>query len=74
VNGKCENSDDSISGDVDSSLEKILGNLTNIVPSVGLDVGVVGEYDVDIDGFGKSDADSFTIASTTFSLPTACLS
>ena len=74
MDGKCENAHDSIIGDLPSTLEKLLGNLTNIVPSVGLSVGVIGELEVGIGGFMKSEAEAFTIASTTFTLPTACLS
>ena len=34
--------------DFDSTLDKVFGNLTNIVPSVGLNMGVLGEFEVDL--------------------------
>ena len=74
MNRKCENSHDTITKDFDSTLDKVFGNLTNIVPLVGLNMGVLGEFGVDLGPFVKKVTDSLTIASTTFSLPTACLS
>ena len=74
MNRKCENSHDTITKDFDSTLDKVFGNLTNIVPLVGLNMGVLGEFGIDLGPFVKKVTDSLTIASTTFSLPTACLS
>jgi hypothetical protein len=70
VNEKCESPPSKLTADVD----KLFGNLTNVVPSVGLDVGVVGEFDVDAEGLHWSDEGEFTLKSTAYGLPTACLS
>lgn len=53
-------------------LDDIFGSLTNIVPEVDFDVGLVVQANLDLVPFKA--AEEWTALSTTITLPTACLS
>lgn len=74
VDEKCNAPSNPAEDGIDTAISKVLGNLTNIVPSVDLNVGAVAEFDVQVGDFHSKGATSVTIASTAFTLPTACLS
>lgn len=70
VDEKCEPS----SGDTDSSLSDLFGNLTNFIPSVDVNMGVLADFGVDMGKSGpQSTAVQTVVASTGYSLPTQCL-
>ncbi|EEQ89743.1 GPI anchored protein [Blastomyces dermatitidis ER-3] len=55
------------------TLEDLIGNFTNIVPTVELNVGVLAELEIGIGAFQKKLEADHTIISKEFALPTACL-
>ncbi|PGG97994.1 hypothetical protein GX51_07036 [Blastomyces parvus] len=55
------------------TLEDLVGNFTNIVPTVELNVGVLAELEIGIGSLQKELRKDHTIASKEFALPTACL-
>ncbi|KAI9772144.1 MAG: hypothetical protein M1839_002556 [Geoglossum umbratile] len=59
---------------IGNQLGHIFGNLTHISPNVQLDVGVGLAAEFQVAGVGSSIETDWTIASTAFPLPTACLS
>lgn len=65
---KNEESDDS-----ESTFDKLIGNYTNINPSIELSMGPLAQLEINVGSFEKSLATQVTIASTVFPLPTACL-
>ena len=58
----------------DSSRNYIANSLTNIIPSVEMDVGVIAEAMLKAGEFYVDDQAVYTAFSTDFALPTACLS
>ncbi|OAX81491.1 hypothetical protein ACJ72_04163 [Emergomyces africanus] len=80
VDGKCNPlpASPSLPGDDDNeyrvpTLEDLVGNFTNIVPTVELNVGVVAELEIGVGALQKKLQAEHTIASKVFTLPTACL-
>lgn len=65
--------DDGEGDDLNSTLEKFVGNFTNIVASAELNLGAFIEAEIDLGGVERSTGLDVTVASTLFSLPTACL-
>jgi hypothetical protein len=59
---------------IGDALGHIFGNLTHVSPSVNLGVGVGLMAELEIKGLGPSTATEWTITSTKYPLPTACLS
>ncbi|OJD25405.1 hypothetical protein ACJ73_03230 [Blastomyces percursus] len=55
------------------TLEDLIGNFTNIVPTVELNVGVLAELEIGIGALQKKLEADHTIISKEFALPTACL-
>ncbi|OJD14161.1 hypothetical protein AJ78_05467 [Emergomyces pasteurianus Ep9510] len=55
------------------TFEVLVGNFTNIVPTVELNVGVVAELSMNIGARPNKLETEYTIASKEFTLPTACL-
>ncbi|KLJ13055.1 hypothetical protein EMPG_11982 [Blastomyces silverae] len=55
------------------SLEDLIGDFTNIVPTVELNVGVLAELEIGIGALQKKLEADHTLISKEFALPTACL-
>lgn len=55
-------------------VEDLFDRLTNIVPEIDLDIGLVAQAEVHAGAFRVREIDKFTVASKHFTLPTACLS
>lgn len=55
-------------------VEDLFDSLTNIVPEINLDIGLVAEAQVQAGPYKALKNDKFTVASKQFTLPTACLS
>ncbi|KAI9697209.1 MAG: hypothetical protein M1836_004773 [Candelina mexicana] len=64
----------STSNTAQGALENSFGNLTHIVPSVELDVGVALEANIQQGNFMEDIETEYTALATTFVLPTTCLS
>ncbi|KAL2002795.1 hypothetical protein VTN02DRAFT_5897 [Thermoascus thermophilus] len=73
VDEKCEKPSNAIEEGLDSVLENIFGDLTNIVPTVDLVVGALADFEVDIANFQKGVVTQTVLHSTSYALPTACL-
>lgn len=69
VDEKCEPSPE----DAESSLDKLFGNLTNFIPSVDINMGVLADFGVEIGKEVQSTAIQTAITTTGYSLPTQCL-
>ncbi|KAL4941615.1 hypothetical protein BDV06DRAFT_212538 [Aspergillus oleicola] len=57
-----------------ASDDDIVGNATRLTPSVELDMGVIASYDVRLGSFNDSRGVAPVLASTSYSLPTGCVS
>lgn len=73
VDGKCEQSANATTG-LGPAPGHIFGNLTNIVPAINLNVGALADIEVDVGTFHKATSTQVVFASTSYPLPTACLS
>lgn len=73
VDEKCEKPSNAAEEGLDSVLDNVFGNLTNIVPTVDLVVGALADFGVDIANFQKGVATQTVLHSTNYALPTACL-
>lgn len=60
-------------GAAKSALGNIMGNFTNIVPSVDLGIWGLADFELDLEGFHESATTEIPLASTSYNLPTACL-
>ncbi|RHZ60790.1 uncharacterized protein CDV56_102322 [Aspergillus thermomutatus] len=73
VNEQCEavsNGD----GKLTSALNNVLGNFTNIVPTVDINLGALANFEVDVPRvFTEAAAVQTVLVSTSYALPTACL-
>lgn len=73
VNEKCETVSNG-DGKLTSVLDNVLGNFTNIVPTVDINLGALARFEVDVPGaFTEAAAVQTVLASTSYPLPTACL-
>jgi len=73
VNEKCETVSNG-DGKLTSVLDNVLGNFTNIVPTVDINLGAQARFEVDVPGaFTEAAAVQTVLASTSYPLPTACL-
>lgn len=56
-----------------SEISKFLGNLTNIIPTAEIDLGLAEKVGAEIGKYGWKNQTGVTLLSTTTALPTACL-
>lgn len=68
-----DDDEDSEGDTLDSTLDKLVGNFTNIVASAELNLGAFIEAEIALGGVERSTGLEVTVASTIFTLPTACL-
>lgn len=54
--------------------DDVFGSLTNIVPEVDFDLGLVAQAELRAFGLRKDDVAKWTAVQTAFTLPTACIS
>ncbi len=73
VNANCETANTSSSIE-NKALDIIYDTLTHIDASVDLGVGVIAEAEVDFGDYSFKDKDPYTVLSTDYALPTACIS
>ena len=73
VNANCETANTSSSVE-NKVLDIIYDSLTHIDASVDLGVGVIAEAEVDFGDYSFKDKDPYTVLSTDYTLPTACVS
>ncbi|KAF9894531.1 hypothetical protein FE257_006416 [Aspergillus nanangensis] len=76
VDERCEpvsNEGNGREGEATSTLDNIFSSLTNLVPSVEVDMGVLADFEVDVPGLDERLAIESVLASTSYPLPTACL-
>lgn len=71
VNSKCEPADNSTGKDL---LDGFFDGLTHIEPKVELGFGLVAEASLDVDIIRAGAENIYTVANTSFPLPTACYS
>ncbi|PKY06665.1 hypothetical protein P168DRAFT_339963 [Aspergillus campestris IBT 28561] len=69
VDEKCEPS----SKDTDSPLDSLFESLTNFIPSVDVNMGVLADFGVDMGKEPQSVAVQTVVTSTSYPLPTLCL-
>ncbi|KAH1518992.1 hypothetical protein KXX29_006872 [Aspergillus fumigatus] len=73
VNEKCESVSNG-EGKLTSMLDNIVGDFTNIVPTVDINLGALANFEVDVPRvFTETAAVQTVLASTSYPLPTACL-
>ncbi|KAL4925726.1 putative GPI anchored protein [Aspergillus undulatus] len=60
--------------DVVTGEDDVVGDAIHLAPSVELDMGVIASYDVRLGAFNDSRATAPVLASTSYSLPTGCVS
>ncbi|KAL2009720.1 hypothetical protein VTN00DRAFT_5527 [Thermoascus crustaceus] len=73
VDEKCEKPSNAAEEGLDSVLDNVFGNLTNIVPTIDLVVGALADFGVDVANFQEGVATQTVLHSTNYALPTACL-
>ena len=73
VNANCETANTSSSIE-NKALDIIYDTLTHIDASVDLGLGVIAEAEVDFGDYSFKDKDPYTVLSTDYALPTACVS